>query len=209
MPQELSGALDASGRRYGIVVARFNEFFTRRLMDGAVDALLRHGADEESLAIVWVPGAWEVAPAVRAMALSGRFDAVIGLALVMKGETSHDTIVAGEAASGIAEAQRASGIPCPLGIVSAENLDQATERCGSKQGNRGWDAAMAAIEMVNLLPALASGTGSGSDDAPRSGDPNGSSTSSSLRANGSRDYPMSTAARAKATRLSRKKPATR
>ncbi|HEX7879654.1 MAG TPA: 6,7-dimethyl-8-ribityllumazine synthase [Candidatus Eisenbacteria bacterium] len=205
MPQELSGALDASGRRYGIVVARFNEFFTRRLMDGAVDALLRHGADEESLAIVWVPGAWEVAPAVRAMALSGRFDAVIGLALVMKGETSHDTIVAGEAASGIAEAQRVSGIPCPLGIVSAENLDQATERCGSKQGNRGWDAAMAAIEMVNLLPALAS-----TDESARSGEsPNGSSTSSTPRVNGSRNYPVSNAARAKAARFSRKKPASR
>ena len=182
MPQELSGALDASGRRYGIVVARFNEFFTRRLMDGAVDALLRHGAEEESLAIVWVPGTWEVAPAVRAMALSGRFDAVIGLGLVLKGETSHDTIVAGEAAAGIAEAQRVSGIPCPLGIVSAETLDQATERCGSKQGNRGWDAAMAAIEMVNLLPALASGTGI--DESPRSGVSNGSVTSPGRRANG-------------------------
>ena len=200
MPQELSGALDASGRSFGIVVARFNEFFTRRLMDGAVDALLRHGAAEEGLAIVWVPGAWEVAPAVRAMALSGRFDAVIGLALVMKGETSHDTIVAGEAASGIAEAQRVSGIPCPLGIVSAENLDQATERCGSKHGNRGWDAAMAAIEMVNLLPAL--GTSAG--DPPRSGDDTSSPT-----ANGSQSYPMSGAARAKANRLRRKRPATR
>ncbi|MDZ4804672.1 MAG: 6,7-dimethyl-8-ribityllumazine synthase [Candidatus Eisenbacteria bacterium] len=161
MPQELSGALDASGRSFGIVVARFNEFFTRRLMEGAVDALLRHGADEEGLAIVWVPGTWEIAPAVRVMALSGRFDAVIGLGLVIKGETNHHELVAGEAVSGLAEAQRVSGVPCPLGIVSAENLDQATERCGSKQGNRGWDAAMAAMEMANLLPALAAGPVSG------------------------------------------------
>lgn len=157
MPQELSGALDASGRSFGIVVARFNEFFTRRLMEGAVDALMRHGADEESLAIVWVPGTWEIAPAVRAMALSGRFDAVIGLGLVIKGETSHHELVAHEAAGGVAEAQRVSGVPCPLGIVSAENLDQATDRCGSKAGNRGWDAAMAAMEMANLLPVLAGG----------------------------------------------------
>lgn len=161
MPQELSGALDASGRSFGIVVARFNEFFTRRLMEGAVDALLRHGADEESLAIVWVPGTWEIAPAVRVMALSGRFDAVIGLGLVIKGDTNHHELVAHEAAGGVAEAQRVSGVPCPLGIVSAENLDQATERCGSKAGNRGWDAAMAAMEMANLLPALAAGAASG------------------------------------------------
>ena len=157
MPRELSGALDASGRRFGIVVARYNEFFTRRLMDGAVEALLRHGAIEEDLTIVWVPGTWEVAPAVRAMAMSGQHDAVIGLGLVMKGETTHDQLVAGEAAAGIAEAQRASGVPCPLGIVSAETTEQATDRCGGKQGNRGWDAAMAAVEMVNILPAIAAG----------------------------------------------------
>jgi 6,7-dimethyl-8-ribityllumazine synthase len=157
MPQELSGALDASGRRFGIVVARFNDFFTRRLMEGAVDALLRHGADEDDVTVVWVPGTWEVAPAVRRMALSGRFDAVLGLGLVLRGDTSHHEHVAGEAVAGIAEAQRASGIPCPLGIVTAESVEQAIDRCGGKQGNRGWDAAMAALEMVNLVPALGPG----------------------------------------------------
>jgi 6,7-dimethyl-8-ribityllumazine synthase len=163
MPQELSGALDASGRRFGIVVARFNEFFTRRLMEGAVDALLRHGADEDDLTIVWVPGTWEVPMAVRRMALSGQFDAVLGLGLVLRGETNHHEHVAGEAAAGIAEAQRESGLPCPLGIVTAESVEQAVDRCGGKQGNRGWDAAMAALEMVNLMPALGPGGVLGSD----------------------------------------------
>lgn len=151
MPQEISGALDASGRRFAIVVSRFNEFFTRRLMEGAVDALLRHGGEEEALTIAWVPGTFEIPQAVHRLAESGRFDAVIGLGLVIKGETSHHELVASEAVSGVAAAARATGVPCPLGIVTADTLEQATERCGSKQGNRGWDAALAAMEMVNVL----------------------------------------------------------
>lgn len=151
MPQEISGALDAGGRKFAIVVSRFNEFFTRRLMEGAVDALLRHGGEEEDLTIVWVPGTFEIPQAVHRLAESGRFDAVIGLGLVIKGETSHHELVASEAVSGVAAAARATGVPCPLGIVTADTLEQATERCGSKQGNRGWDAALAALEMVNVL----------------------------------------------------------
>lgn len=151
MPQEVSGALDATDRAFAIVVARFNEFYTRKLMEGAVDALLRHGADEDDLAIVWVPGAFELPLAVRRLAETGRFDAVIGLGLVLKGDTAHHEVVTSEAVHGIAAAALATGVPCPLGIVNAETTEQAIERCGSKQGNRGWDAAMAALEMVNVV----------------------------------------------------------
>lgn len=154
MAQEISGALDASGRRFGLVVSRFNEFFTRKLLEGAVDALLRHGAAEEQMTIVWVPGTFEVPLAVRQMAMTGRYDAVIGLGLVLRGDTTHHELVGAEAAKGVAQAARDSGVPCPLGIVSADTLEQAIERCGSKQGNRGWDAAMSAIEMANLMPVL-------------------------------------------------------
>src|SRR5512140_1708192 len=154
MPVELSGALDARGHRFAIVVARFNEFFTRKLMEGAVDALIRHGAAEDDVTVAWVPGTFEIPLAVQRFAESGRYDAVIGLGLVLRGETSHHEIVAGEASRGIARISQETGIPCPLGIVNAESLDQAVERAGGKQGNRGWDAAMAALEMVNLLPAL-------------------------------------------------------
>jgi 6,7-dimethyl-8-ribityllumazine synthase len=154
MPQEMYGALDAHGGRFALVVSRFNEFFTRRMMEGAVDALLRHGAAEKDLTIVWVPGTFELAMAVQRLALSGNHDAVIGLGLVLRGETSHHELLAAEAVKGVARASQASGIPCPLGIVTADSLEQAVERAGGKQGNRGWDAALAAIEMVNLLPAL-------------------------------------------------------
>jgi 6,7-dimethyl-8-ribityllumazine synthase len=148
------GALDAHGGRFALVVSRFNEFFTRKLMEGAVDALLRHGAAEKDLTIVWVPGTFELPMAVQRLAMSGRHDAVIGLGLVLRGETSHHELLAAEAVKGVARASQASGIPCPLGIVTADSLEQAVERAGGKQGNRGWDAALAAIEMVNLLPAL-------------------------------------------------------
>ncbi len=154
MAQEISGALNAGGRRFAVVTARFNEFFTRKLMEGAVDALLRHGASDADILVTWVPGAFEIPQAVRALAESGRFDAVIGLALVVKGQTNHHEIVGGEASRGVARVAEETGVPCPLGIVTVESLEQAVDRAGGKQGNRGWDAAMAAVEMVNLLPAL-------------------------------------------------------
>lgn len=154
MAQEISGALDAGGRRFAIVTARFNEFFTRKLMEGAVDALLRHGAADEDILITWVPGAFEIPLAVKRLAESGRFDAVIGLALVVKGQTNHHEIVGGEASRGVARVALETGVPCPLGIVTVESMEQAVDRAGGKQGNRGWDAAMAAVEMINLLPAL-------------------------------------------------------
>lgn len=154
MPVEISGALDGKGRRFAIVVARFNEFFTRKLMEAASDALIRHGAAEDDVTVVWVPGTFELPMAVYRLAEAGNHDAVIALGLVLRGETSHHEIVAGEAARGIARAAQITGVPCPLGIVTADTLDQAVARAGGKQGNRGWDAAMAALEMVNLLPAL-------------------------------------------------------
>jgi len=154
MPREMHGKLDASGRRFAIVVSRFNEFFTRKLMQGAVDALVRHGAAEEAIQVVWVPGTFEIPLAVKRLAESRSYDAVIGLGLVLRGETSHHEHVAGIAIREIARTSLATGIPCPLGIVTADTLEQAVERAGGKQGNRGWEAALSAIEMVNVLPIL-------------------------------------------------------
>jgi 6,7-dimethyl-8-ribityllumazine synthase len=154
MPKELHGKLDASGRNFAIVVSRFNEFFTRKLMEGAVDALVRHGAAEDSIRVVWVPGTFEIPLAVKRLTENHSYDAVIGLGLVLRGETSHHEHVAGVAIREIARTSVATGIPCPLGIVTADTLEQAVERAGGKQGNRGWTAAMSAIEMVNVLPTL-------------------------------------------------------
>jgi 6,7-dimethyl-8-ribityllumazine synthase len=154
MPQEVHGKLEASGRSFAIVVSRFNEFFTRKLMQGAVDALVRHGAPEDGIRVVWVPGTFEIPLAVKRLAESRSYDAVIGLGLVLRGETSHHEHVAGIAIREIARTSLTTGIPCPLGIVTADTLEQAVERAGGKQGNRGWEAAMSAIEMVNVLPTL-------------------------------------------------------
>lgn len=154
MVEETHGKLDARGRRFAIVASRFNEFFTRKLVDGAVDALVRHGADEPNIRAYWVPGTFELPLVVRRLAETREYDAVIGLGLVLRGETSHHEYVAGEAIRGIARAALATGVPCPLGIVTAETLEQAVERSGGKHGNRGAEAALAALEMVNLLAGI-------------------------------------------------------
>jgi 6,7-dimethyl-8-ribityllumazine synthase len=154
MPQEIHGNLEAGGRRFAIVVSRFNEFFTRRLKDGAVDALLRHGAAEKDIRVVWVPGTFELPLAVQRLAETKQFHAVIGLGLVLRGETSHHEHVAGVAIRSIARTALTTGIPCPLGIVTADTLEQAVERAGGKQGNRGWEAALAAMEMVSVLAGM-------------------------------------------------------
>jgi len=154
MPQETSGNLDARDHRVALVVARFNEFITTKLQDGALDCLRRHGAEERNLHVIHVPGSFEVPLAARTLAAGGQFDAVVCLGAVVRGATPHFDLVAQAVARGVAEAGLATGVPVTFGVLTTDTLEQAIERAGSKAGNKGWDAALAAIEMVNLLRAL-------------------------------------------------------
>jgi 6,7-dimethyl-8-ribityllumazine synthase len=148
------GRLDASGLRMALVVSRFNELITRQLLEGARDGLRRHGADEEALTVVWVPGAFEIPLVARRLAGSGAFDAVVCLGAVIRGATPHFDHVANQAAAGIARAGQDSGVPVIFGVLTTDTIEQAIERAGTKAGNKGYDAAMAAIEMANLLRQL-------------------------------------------------------
>jgi 6,7-dimethyl-8-ribityllumazine synthase len=159
MVKLVQGDLDARGLRIGIVLSRFNEVFGQRLLEAAVDTLERHGAAGADITVVRVPGAFELPAAARRMALGGGVDAVIALGVVIRGATPHFEHVAAEAARGIGEAARCGGAPVLFGVVTAETQDQALERCGGKMGNRGRDAALAAIEMARLVRALGGGTG--------------------------------------------------
>jgi 6,7-dimethyl-8-ribityllumazine synthase len=150
MSRVYEGNLAASGLRFGIVVARFNELITERLLQGAVAGLTRHGADPEGIDVVYVPGAFELPYAVRRLVESGRYAAVIALGAVIRGETPHFDYVASEAAKGIAHAAQSGRTPTIFGVLTTETLEQALARAGSKAGNKGWDAALAAIEMANL-----------------------------------------------------------
>lgn len=145
--------MDASGMRIGVVVARFNELVSQRLLDGAVDTLLRHGADEADVTVVWVPGSFEIPVAARTLAEDGT-DAVVCLGAVIRGETAHFDYVAGEAARGIAAVQQATGVPTGFGVLTVDSLEQALDRAGGKHGNKGADAALAAIEMASVLREL-------------------------------------------------------
>jgi len=148
------GNLNGQGLRIGIVVARFNDFITTHLLRGAQDALLRHGVAAVDVDVVWVPGCFEVPWAARRLGASGRYDAVVCLGCLIRGATSHYDLIAGEAAKGISAAGQESGVPTMFGIVTAENIEQAIERAGAKQGNKGFDAAVSAIEMANLRRTL-------------------------------------------------------
>ena len=145
------GDLRAEGIRFGIVLSRFNEFMGQRLLDGAIDALVRHGADEGDIEVVRVPGAFEIPIAIKRMADSGRYGALIALAVIIRGSTPHFEDIAAEVTKGIAQVQLQTGIPIGFGIITADTFEQAIERAGSKMGNKGWQAALAAIEMVNLF----------------------------------------------------------
>ncbi|MDI3256179.1 MAG: 6,7-dimethyl-8-ribityllumazine synthase [Kyrpidia sp.] len=158
MGRVFEGKLSAEGARFGIVVARFNEFITARLLEGALSALRRHGAREEDVDVAWVPGAFEIPLAARTMAESGRYNAVIALGAVIRGATPHFDYVAGEAAKGVAAAALATGVPVIFGVLTTDTIEQAVERAGTKAGNKGWDAAMSAVEMADLLRQL-DGTG--------------------------------------------------
>ena len=140
--------------RVAIVAARFNDFVVTRLVDGAVDALLRHGASEKNLELVRVPGAFDMPLVVRRLAQSKRYDAIVALGAVIKGETAHFDFVAGECASGIARAALESGVPVGFGVLTCDSFDQAIDRAGGKAGNKGAEAALAALEMSNLLKRL-------------------------------------------------------
>ena len=148
------GALTAKGIRFGIVCARFNDFFTSRLLDGAVDAIVRHGGDASQVSVAYVPGSYEVPFAVKKMLQTGAFDAVIALGVVIQGATPHAGYINSEVAKGLAQLGMEFGIPVTYGMVTADNLDQAVERSGCKAGNKGVDAALAAIEMVNLTRSI-------------------------------------------------------
>ncbi|HET9249106.1 MAG TPA: 6,7-dimethyl-8-ribityllumazine synthase [Actinomycetota bacterium] len=151
---ELRGDLHARGRRIAIVVARFNELVTRKLLDGALEGLGAHGVAPQDVEVVWVPGAFELPLVARRLAGSHVFDAVVCLGAVIRGETTHFEHVAGQAAAGIREAAEATGVPVTFGVLTTETFEQALDRAGGKHGNKGWDAATAAIEMASLLEQL-------------------------------------------------------
>jgi len=149
--------MDGPGLRVGVVVARFNDFVTRPLLTGALETLERHGVADTAITVAWVPGAFELPVIAKAMAQSGRYDAVICLGAVIRGETDHYEMVAGQAASGIAAVGLDTGVPAIFGVLTADNMDQAINRAGGKSGNIGSNAAAAAVETARLLQALRTG----------------------------------------------------
>ena len=154
MPNMVEGKLSAEGFRFAIIVSRFNDFISSRLVEGAMDALVRHGAVDEQVFLIKVPGAFEIPVAARKLGETGRYDAVICLGAVIRGATPHFDFVAAEVSKGIAAVALESKVPVTFGVLTTDNLEQAIERAGSKSGNKGYDAAMAAIEMVNLFKVL-------------------------------------------------------
>ena len=148
------GNLLAKGLKFGLVVSRFNEFFSRKLMEGAKDALLRHGAADADIEVAWTPGAFEIPLVAQKMAGSGKYNAVVCLGAVIRGDTPHFDQIAAEVTKGIAKVTLDSGVPVIYGVLTTDTLDQAVERSGTKAGNKGFDAAVTAIEMANLLKTL-------------------------------------------------------
>ncbi len=153
MPEIIYGNLQPGDAKFAIVVSRFNEFITERLMEGALDALERHGADMSAVTVAWCPGAFESPLVIKKLAQSGKYDAVICLGAVIRGATTHFDFVAGQAASGAMSASLETGIPVLFGVLTTDTIEQAIERAGTKAGNKGAEAAIAAIEMVNVLKA--------------------------------------------------------
>jgi 6,7-dimethyl-8-ribityllumazine synthase len=154
MARVVEGALQAKGMRFGIVVSRFNDFINRRLLDGALDALARHGAEEGMITVARVPGSFEIPLMAKKLAASGTYDAIICLGAVIRGATPHFEYISSEVTKGIAQVALESGLPVSFGILTTDTIEQAIERAGTKSGNKGWDAALAAIEMVNVLKTV-------------------------------------------------------
>jgi 6,7-dimethyl-8-ribityllumazine synthase len=154
MAQQIEGNLIGGGKRFGIVVSRFNEFINVKLLNGAIDALIRHGVEQDAIAVAWTPGAFEIPLVAKTMAASGKYDAVIALGCVIRGATAHFDYVAGEAAKGVGQAAMQTGVPVIFGVLTTDTIEQAIERAGTKSGNKGAEAATAAIEMANLMEQL-------------------------------------------------------
>ncbi|MBR7108363.1 MAG: 6,7-dimethyl-8-ribityllumazine synthase [Lentisphaeria bacterium] len=148
------GTLDAKGLKFGIVCGRFNDFFVSRLLSGAIDAIVRHGGNADDVSVAYVPGSYEIPFAVKQMVQRGEFDAVMALGVVIQGATPHASYINSEVAKGLAQIGLESGVPVTYGMITADNLEQAIERSGTKAGNKGVDAALAAIEMANLTRVL-------------------------------------------------------
>jgi 6,7-dimethyl-8-ribityllumazine synthase len=148
------GELQAKGLKFGIVVSRFNDFITSKLLDGALDALLRHGAREEDIDVIKVPGSFEIPMIARKLALKGKYNAIICLGTIIRGSTPHFEYIASEVSKGIASVSMETGLPIAFGIITSDTIEQAIERAGTKSGNKGWDAAMTAIEIAQLLKKL-------------------------------------------------------
>jgi 6,7-dimethyl-8-ribityllumazine synthase len=154
MVKEIGGDYNAKGKKFALVISRFHDFLTTKLKDGAIDCLLRHGALEKDITVIWVTGTYEIPYAAAKVADPAKYDSVICLGVVIRGQTPHFDYIAAEAAKGIAKIGMDKKFPVIYGIVTAETLEQAIERCGTKQGNRGFQAGMAAIEMADLLGKL-------------------------------------------------------
>ena len=150
MANVITAELTAKGKKFAIVISRFNEFISTKLLEGCLDTLVRHGADEKKQDVVWVPGAFEIPMLALKLATSKKHDGVICLGVVIRGATPHFDFVASEAAKGIAKVSLDTGVPCAFGVITADNLEQAIDRAGAKDGNKGRDAAMSAIELANL-----------------------------------------------------------
>ncbi len=146
--------LISSNKKYAIIVSRFNEFINKKLMEGSLDCLLRHGANENEITLVWVPGAFEIPLVAQKLAKSNKYDAIIALGCVIRGATAHFDFVSAEVSKGIANVSLATGIPVLFGVLTTDTIEQAIERAGTKIGNKGWDAALNAIEMVNLFAEI-------------------------------------------------------
>jgi 6,7-dimethyl-8-ribityllumazine synthase len=158
--------LSAGGRSFGIVASRFNDFIVNALLDGALDAVRRHGGDAGAVDVVWVPGSYDIPLAARGMALTGRYDAVICLGAVIRGSTAHFDYVANGAAGGISSVALETGVPTIFGVITTETIEQAIERAGTKMGNKGFEAAVSAIEMADLMPRIKQGAAHASETTP-------------------------------------------
>lgn len=152
--KKIEGKLTAGNNKFGIIVGRFNEFIGGKLLDGALDALRRHDADEEEIEVAWAPGSFEIPLVAQKMAKTGRFDAIICLGAVIRGATPHFDYVSAEVSKGVASVGLETGVPVIFGVLTTDSIEQAIERAGTKAGNKGFEAAMAAIEMVNLLEEI-------------------------------------------------------
>lgn len=154
MTKTIEGRLDATGRSFGIVISRFNSLITGRLLEGALDCLQRHGADPARITVVYCPGSYEIPQVALPLARGGSVDAVICLGCVVRGETPHFDYIAAEVSKGVAQVALETGVPCTFGVLTTDTLEQALERAGAKSGNKGWDAALGAIELVQVIGQL-------------------------------------------------------